>query len=222
MKSFLISVLIVVGTFLMRAENIPASILSRTVTEPDWQRFGNNLCREVAKWHTPTHEPELVAKIWEPLLYLRPNYYFVEGKFLGEIEICKGSWFAAYRGKQVSDLIAIGTANRDEYTKKPLALKEAVQMCLEANWNSGCHAFLAIDQGMGEISFPGLEQTQVDSLTASDSQIVLHEDGAFVVDDVQHTETKRRITLLRFIELYNKALFQKRAVPTKTMTGADY
>jgi hypothetical protein len=211
MKRYLLSVLVVSAVSSISAAEIPTSILSRTVTEPNWRSLYDNLCVQMAKWHTPTHEPELVEKFWEPLFYLKPSYYFIDGQNLGEIEICPGTWFAAYRGKRVSDLVAIGVANREEYKKKPLAVKDAVRMCLEANCRSGCRVFLATNQGMGTVSFPGLNQAQVDSLTQADYRVVLDEHMAFVVDDGQHSEAKRRATIVKFMELYNAALYEKRA-----------
>jgi hypothetical protein len=190
---------------------IPASILSRTVTESNWRSFYDNLCSEMAKWHTPTHEPELVETFWDPIFYLKPSYYFIDGENLGEIEICDGIWFAAYRGKRVSELVAIGCANRTEYKKNPLGIADAVRLCLAANWSNGCHTYLAVNQGMGSISFPGLNQLQVDSLAAADFRVILDDHMSFVVDDERHTAAKRRSSVVKFMELYNPALFEKAA-----------
>jgi hypothetical protein len=204
------------------AADIPASILGRTVTESDWRSLYDHLCSEMAKWHTPTHEPELVETFWDPIFYLKPRYYFIDGQNLGEIEICEGTWFAAYRGMRVSELVAIGRANREEYRKNPLGIADAVRLCLAANWSNGCHAYLAINQGMDSVSFPGLNQSQVDSLAAANYRVILDNHMSFVVNDDRHTEAKRRSNVVKFMELYNAALFEQaanRTPPPETPVG---
>jgi hypothetical protein len=210
MKACLLSVLVASAVTSISAAEIPASILTRAVMEPDWRSLCDNLCMGMARWHTPTHEPELVAKFWEPLFYLKPSYYFIEGRNLGEIEICPGTWFAAYRGKRVADLVAIGVANHEAYSKKPLAVKDAVKICLEANWKCDCHTFFAIEVAFEQVSFPGLNQEEADSWAAADYK-VLFAHAQFAVDDDRGTEAKRRTNVLRFAELYNAALVGKLA-----------
>jgi hypothetical protein len=209
MKACLLVVLALSVVPLITGAEIPASILSRTVSEPDWRSLCDHLGAEVAKWHTPTHEPELVERFWEPLSHLKPKYYFVDGQDLGELEICEGTWFAAYRGRRVSELVAIGRANREEYRKHPLAIADAVRLCLEDTWKLGCRRFVAINQGRGEVSFPGLTQAQLDSLGQPDFRVVYDAHLNFFVDDERGSYARHRAAVLKFAELYNAALFRK-------------
>lgn len=218
MKSCLLTVLLAISGASISAADIPASILNGTVTEADWRSLYDNLSAEVAKWHTPTHEPDLVERFWDPLFYLKPNYYFIDGQNLGEIEICRGTWFATYRGKRVSDLVAIGRSNQDTYRKKPLSMADAVRLCLEAHWKCDCHAFLAIEVGFQEVSFPGLNREQVDSWAAADYKVLFGHAQVYVDDD-RGTEAKRRAKVLRFAELYNAALVEKLANQAREATA---
>jgi hypothetical protein len=56
-----------------------------------------------------------------------------------------------------------------------------------------------------------LNQLQVDSLAAADFRVILDDHMSFVVDDERHTAAKRRSSVVKFMELYNPALFEKAA-----------
>ena len=200
-------------------DEIPASITGRTVTEQTWRALYDNLCREVAGWRTPTHTPEFLDSFWKPLFALKPQYYSVGDEYLGEAEICQGTWFEAYQGKTVAKLVAIGIANRKRYAASPLTVEEAATTCMRAHFVSGCKKYLAIimieDEEIARV--PGLTPEQTAKLTQDDLAIIIDDRlPCFIVTESPVSakpeatkQSRHRELLWAFMEAYNKALYEK-------------
>lgn len=218
MKKLLAIAVTLVVSLSAFCDEIPASITGRTVTEQTWRALYDNLCREVAGWRTPTHTPEFLDSFWKPLFALKPQHYSVGDEFFGEAEICQGTWFDAYRGKTVAELVAIGVANQKRYDAAPLSVEEAAKACMTAHLASGCRKYLAITQFEAEeiASVPGLSSAQTASLTQNDLAIIADDRlPCFIVSESPASaktedskQTKHRELLWAFMEAYNRALHE--------------
>jgi len=219
MKKLLAIAVTLVVSLTAFCEEIPASITSRRVTEQTWRELDENLHREVAAWRTPTHTPELLGSFWEPLFALKPQYYSVGDEYLGEVAICQGTWFEAYRGKTVAELVAIGAANQKRYKTSPLSVEEAASACLAAHLACDCRKYLAVilieDQEIART--PGLTPAQTSSFSMSDLAIIdndrqpvimIHESAA-KAEQYAKEQAKHREIRWAFMEIYNKALYEK-------------
>jgi len=162
--------------------DLPDFILQDTFEQGGYVEFYTHLNKAVLNYARPSHSPELQEALWIPLQYLYPEYCFPEGKFDAALALCMDTWFAQYHGMTVEDLIKLGRTRMHAIVKNRLSMEAAVEMALEANWNSGCRRFigtyshliheeiiLGLDQQAGEILKSGhmLQSEQTSQLFTS-------------------------------------------------------